>query len=275
MLGWSQNSIAHHSPAHGPSESLRTLGVMGSDPAPRRRVATIAQVSRSSREPNLNAATSYGLTTLMSLHFARRLFPFLELPLVMVQQDANPGLVGGLDNLRLGLDGQLGSLQRQGAPSVVLGVSVSLPTRTFRYQSDPGRSWVVTPGLRYADVENRWLWYFLLQSPVETRASGTAWESSLAAGIGVRSFPWWTVTVGSSVDVRLLTSCQGLQVKELCREGRATEQNRPTGATRVYGNLTSTLDLAREWSLSWAVQFPITTRRDVDWLASVGAEARF
>lgn len=266
---------AHHGSAQGPGESLRTLNSLGNNVAPRQRVSLLTAASRSSAEPNLNRATIYSLSALTTLSLNRRVFTSASLPMVVVDEDVSPGVKVGLGNLRAGFHLRLGDLDGPDTASWTVGLSLSFPTRTFRFAVDPGRQWVIAPGIRYADNHERLLWYGVVLTPLETRPTGTAVDVSAAAGLGYRILPRFSLTGGVAVDVRAATWCQGVDGTEFCQQGRATESNRPLGATRLSANMAASYDFAKDWSAFFNGQLPLTTRRDVEWSASLGVEFRF
>src|SRR5690606_17955288 len=113
-----------------------------------------------------------------------------------------------------------------------LGLSLTVPTRTLTFESDPGRQWLLSPGFRYAHGVGKFLWYAMLLAPLEWRPAGLAIEVSPALGVGLRPLSWWTVSLGAAVDVRVATWCNNPDGFEFCKTGRATELDRDIGATR-------------------------------------------
>ena len=270
----STDAHAHHNVGQGAGESLRNLSTLAGDLSPRQRAALMGEVSRGTEEPTLNTATTYSVSALLDIRAHRRLYLSAQFPLLFVDEDAVNGLKVGMGNTTVGLHVPVGSLQ-EGAASWVLGLNVSLPTRTFTYEADPGRQWSLTPGLRYGDTSGNFLWYGLLVSPIETRPAGTAVDVSPALGVGYRFFRTLSVTTGLNADIRALSVCATLDGSQLCPEGRATEVNRPVGATRAYAHLGLSWEMHKNWSLFSGGQLPVTAHRDLEWAANLGLEARF
>jgi hypothetical protein len=230
---------------------------------------------RSSDEPSLNTATTYSLSALLAFRLLPRLYMQGQFPLVLVDEDASGEPKMGYGDTTLGVQIPVGSFRRKEAASWVLGMSVGIPTRTIRYEVDPGRQWTLSPSLRYADSFKRFLWYAQLLAPMERRPAGTAFDASPALGVGFRWTDRTTLTLGSNADIRVLTVCRTVDGSEVCPAGRATENNRPQGSVRAYGHAGLTWDLSRSWSIFAGGQLPLTRRRDIEWSASLGLEARF
>lgn len=266
---------AHHSVGHTPGEGIRTLQTQGSSPVPRQRAALLVQAARGTDEPALNTATTYSAAALVALRLFPRLYVEGQFPLVFVDEDATAQPKLGYGDTILGVLVPVGNLTKKDAASWTLGTSVSIPTRTIRFEPDPGRQWTVTPSLRYADSFGRWLLYSQLLVPTETRPTGTAFDVSPALGVGRRLGSRVTVTLGANADVRVLTVCKTWGGSEICPEGRATESGRPHGALRTYAHGAVSIDLSRSWSLFAGGQLPLTERRDLEWSVSAGAEVRF
>lgn len=271
---WPDVLWAHHNVGHGASEGMRNLTTLAGNPSPRQRVALMTQVSRGNDEPTLNTATSYTTSALVDVTLMRRLFLGAQLPFMIVDEDAYSGVKAGYGDTTFSINLRLDSMKDDGA-SWTVGANVSVPTRTVQFEADPGRQWTLSPGVRYSDAGGRLLWYGLLYFPVETRPSGTAFDISTAAGLGVRLFRKLSLTGGLNADIRAHTICKTFDGSEVCAEGRVTETNRARGATRLYAHSVISLDLSKSWSLFGGVQIPLTARRDVEWSAQAGVEFRF
>lgn len=265
---------AHHNVGHGAGESLRNLNTLQGDPSPRQRAALLGQVSRGTEEPTLNTASAYSVSALVDIRLHRRLYLSAQLPLEVIDEDAVGRPKVGYGNTTVGLHTPLGRLKKDTAHWVV-GVSASLPTRTYSYQVDPGAQWSLSPGLRYGDAHKKLLWYALAVFPMESRPAGTAVDASPAAGLGYRFLPALRLTFGFNADIRVLAICNTFDGSEFCQQGRATEVNRPLGATRAYAHGGILIDLHKRWSLFGGGQYPLTTRRDIEWTANLGVEGRF
>lgn len=279
LLAWVMltvsSGLAHHSPGHGPSEGLRALSALGTNSLPRQRAALLLEVARTSAEPTLNTATTASITALLDVKVWERLYLSGAVPVGIVREDLTQQAKFGQGDVRLGFQVALGSMARVDAASVTVGASVSIPTRTVRYELDPGRQWVYSPGVRYAATSGRLLWTAALLSPIEIRPAGVAWELSPAWGLGVRLVRAWTVSVGGALDVRVFNGCSESGALVACPDGRPTELDRPVGAARLYGIVGSTLDLSESWSLFGNGQIPLLARRDIEWSLSLGLEGRF
>lgn len=265
---------AHHDVGHGASEGMRNLTTLAGNPSPRQRAALLLQASRGTDEPNLNTATSYAASALVDLELLRRLYLGAQVPFVVVDEDAHDGVKTGLGDMTFSANLRLDSMKDRMA-RFTLGVNFTAPTRTIRYETDPGKQWVVSPGFRYGGASGFLFWYGLLFFPIETRPAGTAVDVSPAAGLGLRFFQKLSVSAGLNADIRAHTVCKTFDGSEVCSEGRVTESNRPTGATRLYAHTALALDLSKSWSIFAGMQAPLTERRDVEWAAQAGAEVRF
>ncbi len=275
VSSWTFCATAHHNTGASPSESLRTLSSLGNNPAPRQRIAALASVMRSSEEPALSSQTTYGLSLLCNIRIAERFYGGLEAPFVVVDEDVNDQPIFGYGNTRLSFQWALENEGRIGGSRFSLGMAVSMPTRTFAYETDPGKQWLFVPGFRYGHGYGNLFWYALALFPLETRPAGTAWDVSSGLGIGYRFLSQLSISLGASVDVRAVTWCKGPSETQVCPAGRATESNRAHGATRASAVLSSSWDVTGDVSLLVNGQLPLTRRKDVEWGISGGAEVRF
>lgn len=275
VFTWATLAQGHHDVGHGPSEGLRNLVTMGSDPSPHQRASLLTQVSRTTSEPTLNSATVYSLLLLADIRLHQRLYVGAQLPGVLIHDDLGE-TKPGFGNMTLGVTVPVGSFEREGAASWALGFQMTFPTRTFTYEVDPGKQWTYSPQLRYADASGRVLWYASLLTPLEHRPAGWALDISPALGIGYGLTSGLYLTLGTQFDVRVLSVCATVDGgSESCPSGRATEMDRPLGATRGYASLGLSSDFHRHWSLFSSAQVPLLSRRDIEWAVSLGVEARF
>ncbi len=264
----------HHNVGHGASEGMRNLSTLAGNPSPRQRAALMTQVSRGTTQATLNTATTYGASALIDINLLRRLYIGAQVPFVIVDEDAYDGWKTGLGDTTLSANLRLDSMKDR-STRLTFGLNVTMPTRTIVYETDPGRQWTVSPGLRYGGASGFLFWYGLLFFPIETRPAGTAFDISPAAGLGLRFFRKLSVSAGLNADIRAHTICKTFDSSEVCEDGRTTEQDRPRWATRLYAHSTIALDLGEDWSLFAGAQLPLTERRDVEWAAQIGAEFRF
>jgi len=268
-------ALAHHNPGHAQSESVRTLTSAGKDPSPRQRVALLFGAARGSAQPTLNTATSYSASLLANVQVLPRIYLGVELPFVLINEDASDELLYGYGDTRAGIQFVVGDVEEKTAPRFTVGAVASFPTRTYRFIADPGNQWVVSPGVRYAQAYKKWFWFALLQAPIESRPAGSAVEVTPSLGVGYQFHRAFAANVGASADVRVLSYCERLDGSEYCSEGRVTEVDRAVGTVRGAAYVATTLGLADNWSLLSSFLLPVTRRRDVEWLASLGIEARF
>jgi hypothetical protein len=236
----------------------------------------LGEVVRTTPEPNLNAATVSTLSALASFMPHPWWSLGVQAPWTLVQEEA-PGvpLKSGYGDTRfeLRLTPHADKLTHR---VLTVGLNASVPTRTVRFEVDPGPLWTVAPVVAFSRSFERWSWHALALAPVEHRPAGTALDFSAAALVSHRLFSTWHVALGALVDVRLAARCTLVAGgSEWCSEGRATETERDNGATRAYATLGSGVDLHERWTLSASVQVPVTTRRDFDAAANLGLEARF
>lgn len=264
---------AHHDPGHGPSEATRQLSALGTDPAPRQRFAATFDVSRSSEEPTLNRATTYALSLIGRFEVLERWVIGADLPTVVVDEAKGPKHVG-LGDLRLVSQWKLGSLESRRL-SYVLGLSATLPTRTFRMSVDPGSQWGLSPSFQVAGRTGRFLGYALLMAPAEWRPAGLAVDATAALGGGLRFAPRTTFGLAALADVRVFNLCDQVGGLQSCPEGRASESGRPVGATRLSARAALNVDWSKSWTSFLSAQLPLTTRRDVEWSVGAGTEWRF
>ncbi len=274
-LGGVSPAHAHHDVGHGASESLRTLTTSGSDPSPRQRAGAVGSIVRTTDEPNLNTATVYSVSGLLTLSFFDWLYLSGDFPMVLVDEDSADAPKLGYGDTRLGVQASWGLEQESPATKFTIGSSVILPTRTFQYETDPGRQWLVAPQFIYSGRQGRWFWYAMLQTPFEFRPAGWALDVSPSLAAGFQLAKPWSLALAATADIRALTVCATPTSSEVCTQGRATETNRPMGAIRGYLSLSSGLDLGKTWSVFGSVQLPVTSRRDMEWAVSLAIQARF
>lgn len=266
---------AHHNVGHGQSESMRSLSTIGSEPLPRQRAGLIASAVRSTSEPTLNTATTYSLSALVSLRLVERVYLLGDFPAVLIDEDETSEMKWGYGDTRVGAQWVVGELREDRSPRFTLGMGLSIPTRTFTFEVDPGRQWLVTPSLLYTDSYRSVFWFAALQLANEFRPAGYALDVSPSAAVGLQLAKPWSFTLGLTGDIRALSTCNTPTGTELCNEGRATESNRPWGATRLYALLATSVTLSKRWSIFANGQLPVTSRKDIEWAANLGAEAVF
>lgn len=273
VLAFPSSALAHHSPGHAGTESLRTLASSGAEPAPRQRIALVSDVLRTSDQPTLNTATIGALSVVASYRVVPRLYLGVQAPFVLVDEDATPTPKVGYGDTRFTSHFVLGDLDDK-SRSWTLGLNVSVPTRTIFFAADPGRQWSLSPLVSYSWAGEKFRFFAMLLTPLELRPAGTALEVSPSAGVGYQITPWLSSSLAIGADVRVLSLCSGPEGSRFCSGGRASEHERELGATRLYGSFTTWLGLSSTWSLFGSVQLPVTEKRDFEFSASLGLEAR-
>lgn len=266
---------AHHSPGHVGTESQKVLMTSGSEPMPRQRVALVGEMMRSTDEPNLNTATLGGFSLVGSIEVLPRLYLGAQLPLVFVQEASTQApFKSGYGDTRLTSQWLFGQ-SADGSSAWSLGLNASLPTRTIRFESDPGNQWGLTPLLSYTHQYQKFRFFGMLLLPFESRPAGLALEVSPSAGAAYQVLQAFSLALSVHADIRMLSVCSTPRGSSVCQEGRASEHGRDWGATRVSGALTSWVDLSKNWSLFGSAQLPFTAKKDFEWGANLGLETRF
>lgn len=273
----------HHSPGHSASEGIRTLYTLGMR-APRatQRVLLLTEAARATSEPSLNPATIYTTSVLVSLRPLPWFSAGVQAPVTLIDEQA-PGVASkfgyGDTRLELRLTPHAERHTEPGAERggvLTFGLNASFPTRTVRFEVDPGPLWSWSPLVAYARSYEAWSWQAMVLAPIEHRRAGTAFEATAALLFDYRLLDPWTVSAGSVVDVRLASLCALPRGgSEWCAEGRSTERSRGNGSTRAYLTAGSGVVLGEAWTASLSVQVPVTARRDFDVAGGVGVEARF
>jgi hypothetical protein len=270
-------ALGHHTPGHGASEGIRTLNAFaGRTPRAMQRALLLGEVVRTTAEPHLNAATIYTASAMVSLQPHPWFSAGLQAPLTHVNEDA-PGVEPksgyGDTRLELRLTPHADKLMHR---VFTAGLNVSVPTRTVRFQVDPGPMWGLAPLAAFTRSYADWSWQAVLLAPIEHRPAGTAFEASGALLVSHRLLPPWTLALGAIADVRLASLCVSPRGdRSWCPEGRVTEQNRHNGSTRAYATAGSSVELSEDWTIALSVQAPLLKRRDFDVAGSIGLEARF
>jgi hypothetical protein len=235
----------------------------------------LQEVSRNTT--SLNPATTSN-TSLLGEYAPRPWISFgLQAPLMVVDQDA-PGVPTrvGYGNTRAYL--RVTPHARKLIHRVLTtGVSLSMPTRTVKFQADPGRSWLVSPNILFTRTHVRAFWQVMGLATIEHRPAGTALDLSVGAQAGYRIRNVLTPSLGVLADVRAATFCAqiGGGIEEFCREGRSTEIRREVGALRI-ANIASLSYNFSSWGMVYlSAQFPMTPKRDFDWAGTFAFQAMF
>ena len=155
------------------------------------------------------------------------------------------------------------------------GIRATLPTRTFELQADPGKTTAVSPFAAFTRRYDAAYWQVVLLSTLETRPAGWAWDMSGGASVGYEFGTGFSLGLGAWVDTRMLAYCKTPEgTSEYCEEGRATEQERPTLATRGYALLNATYSIGA-FQLQAGAQLPFTPKRDFLYSGFLGAAWAF
>lgn len=269
---------AHHGPADGASDGLKTLNVLRTNVASTRsRLLLLTEASRSSPGTTPSPATSATFSALGEYSPWSWASLGVQIPYTVTAPDgAHEGsepVRHGLGNVRL-----LTSAVplRRAERATMLGLNVTLPTRTFTLPVDPGSVWVVSPLAVYAESSGDFGWQALLQTSIDGRPAGLAWELTAGWLGSHRATPSLTLSLGWLVDVRLLTWCaQPNGTQEPCSGGRATEVDRSQGTTRVHASAGGFWQLHEAGGARLGVQFPMTASRDFDFQVIAGYQLTF
>lgn len=247
----------------------------GSEPAPRRRVALVTEFMSTTSEPTRNAAQLGAVSILGTWSLTPRLFVGAQAPFVLVDEN-----VAGREPMVGYGDTRFSGFFKLGDPddkkqTWTLGLNLTVPTRTIRYSADPGSQWLFSPLVAFTHASEKFRVFAMVLTPLEMRPAGTAVELSPSVGAGYQVTPRFSASLAVGANVRLLTWCSGPRGTSFCPEGRATEEQRGLGTTRVYGNLTTWLSLSKIWAVFAAGQLPFTEHKDFAFGANLGVEVRF
>jgi len=235
----------------------------------------LSEVSRNTS--SLNPATTYN-TSLLGEYAPHPWFSVgLQAPVLVVDEDApevDTKVGYGDTRVSLRLTPHADKLIHR---VVTTGVNLSLPTRSVRFEADPGRSWVVSPNVLFTRTYRRPFWQVMGLATFEHRPAGTAIDLSVGAQAGYRIRGVLTPSIGTLADLRVAAFCTpvggGPQV--LCENGRTTEVNREIGSLRIANFAALTYAFA-DWGLvNLSVQLPVTPKRDFDWAGSFAFHALF
>lgn len=264
---------AHHVPGHGASEGVRNLNSLGGGSGQATsRVMLLQEYSRNTT--SLNPATTYN-TSLLGEYAPHPWLSFgVQAPLLVVDEDAAPRKVGyGNTRAFVRLTPHADKLIHR---VLTTGIAVSLPTRTLRFEADPGNVWTVSPMVMFTRTHLRTYWQVMGLTTMEHRPAGTAIDVTASGQVGYRAWGKLGLGVGALADVRVANFCAEVGGGErYCSGNRATETQRPVGAVRI-AHLTSISYSFASWGLLAAnLQLPLSAKRDFDVAGSLSVQVQF
>lgn len=264
---------AHHSAGHGASEGVRAVTSLSAQSArASQRVGLLEEVTRTSDQPT-GAATVGAVTSLAASFMPHPWFSFgAQFPWAFIDEGATTRHGYGDTTLEALLTPKDDRSDRQ-VPT--FGLRVSLPTRSYELASDPGRIYSASPLFAFTRRYTTIYWQATALTTLESRPAGIAWDASAGLFWGVVSNAGFGAALGAWVDTRLSAHCKSPTGElDYCREGRVTERERPTGATRAYVLERVFYELG-DFSLAAGMGLPLTSRRDFDITLSLGLERTF
>lgn len=266
---------AHHSPGHGASEGIRAANSLaGRSARATERVMLLEELSAPTDQPG----GSSSLTSTTSLVGSVLVHPWVslgaQLPWVVMNQAGETGTTTGYGDTTLeAIVTPYGDWLRHRVPS--FGLRVSLPTRTFELEADPGKSYAVSPFAAFTRRYESAYWQAVLLSTLETRPAGWAWDMSAGLSAGYELLPGLSLSLGGWVDTRMVAFCEAADGSaSYCEEGRVTERERPTFATRAYALFNAAYAIGA-FQLQAGVQLPFTPKKDFLYSGFLSAEWAF
>ncbi len=271
-LAWPSIAHADHTPGHGASEAVRNLNSLGGGTgAAVSRILVLQEASRSKRS-SLVPHSAY-VTSILGEYSPQPWVSFgAQLPLQIIDEDLEAPEVG-LGSVRL-LTRVTLHADKLFHRVLSFGVNATLPTRTVRFTTDPGHTWVLSPYAVFTRNYHRAFWQVLAVAPIETRPAGTAIDLSAGAQGGYRFWGKLAPSAGLLAVVRVASWCRDPDGgAAFCRAGRVTELDREIGTTAVYVTGGLSWSFASWGMLAASVQVPVTPRRDFDVGGSLGLQA--
>ncbi len=264
---------AHHVPGHGASEGVRNLNSLGGGSGQATsRVMVLQEASRNTT--SLNPATTYNTSLLGEYAPHPWVSVGLQAPLLVVDEVAAPRKVGyGDTRAFVRLTPHADKLVHR---VVTAGLNVSVPTRTLRFQADPGRLWTVSPMVIFTRTHQRAYWQLMGLATVENRPAGTAFDVTASGQVGYRAWGKLGLSVGAIADLRVANLCAQVGGgAAYCSGNRATETRREVGALRV-AHLSGVSYSFASWGLLAAnLQLPLSPKRDFDVAGSLSVQVQF
>lgn len=266
---------AHHAPGHGASEGIRAANSLaGRSARATERVMLLEELSAPTDQPG-GAASLQSTTSLVGSVLLHPWFSLgAQLPWVVVNEAGKSGATTGYGDTTLeAIVTPYGDWLRHRVPS--FGVRVNLPTRSFELAADPGKTYAASPFAAFTRRYESFYWQAVLLSTFETRPAGWAWDLSAGFSAGYEVAPGLSFSLGSWVDTRVLAYCKHADgTSSYCEQGRVTERERPTFATRAYGLFNAAYAIGA-FQLQAGVQLPLTPKRDFAYAGFLSAEWSF
>lgn len=266
---------AHHAPGHGASEGIRAANSLaGRSARATERVMLLEELSAPTDQPG-GVASLQSTTSLVGSVLLHPWFSLgAQLPWVVMNESGKSGATMGYGDTTLeAIVTPYGDWLRHRVPS--FGVRVSLPTRSFELEADPGKTYAASPYAAFTRRYESFYWQAVLLSTLETRPAGWAWDTSAGLSAGYEIAPGLSLSLGTWVDTRLLAYCKDADgTSSYCEEGRVTERERPTFATRAYGLFNAAYAIGA-FQLQAGAQLPLTPKRDFLYSGFLSAEWSF
>jgi len=268
-------ALAHHAPGHATSEGIRAVSSLaGQSARASQRALLMVELSQATDQPSGGAATNLVTSLVASFMPHSWLSLGAQLPWAVVDEQGSSELTSGYGDTSFELLlTPHGSKLKHRVPS--FGLRLSVPTRTYELRADPGKLISASPFAAFTRNYAQFYWQVMGLSTLESRPAGLAWDASAGLSAGYRLESGLGGALGGWVDVRVLAYCEPPDgASSYCREGRVTENDRQTGATRGYLLGHFSYDVGAFSALAGA-QLPVTPKRDFSWAAYLGAQLAF
>ncbi len=264
---------AHHVPGHGASEGVRNLNSLGGGSGQATsRVMLLQEYSRNST--SLNPAKTYN-TSLLGEYAPHPWVSFgAQAPLLVVDEDAAPRKVGyGDTRAFVRLTPHADKLLHR---VVTTGLNLSIPTRSLRFEADPGQVWTVSSMAMFTRTHLRTYWQIMALGTAEHRPAGTAFDLTASGQVGYRALGKLSLSIGALADVRAANLCAEVGGgSSYCAGNRATETEREVGSVRI-AHLSGVSYSFASWGLLAAnLQLPLTPKRDFNVAGSLSVQVQF
>ena len=268
-------AFAHHSPGNGASEGIRAVtSLSGQSAKASQRAKLLQEVTRTSNQPT-GAATTAAVTSVAASFKAHAWLSLGgQFPWAVIDEGSDAPLRHGYGDTTLeALLTPHGDRSKHRVAT--FGFRVSLPTRSYELTADPGKVYTATPLFAFTRKYSALYWQATTLTTLESRPAGVAWDASAGLSLGIASERGFGASIGAWVDARILAYCESpTGALDYCKEGRVTERERPTGATRAYV-LNQVFYGMGAFSAIAGMGLPLTARRDFDITLSLGLELAF